>query len=261
MKTYKPTSDGQRSRISSEFDEITTSKPEKSLLAPLTEKGGRNNTGRITVRHRGGGHKKRYRIVDFKRSVQNVEAKVVSIEYDPNRSAKIARVFSLKSKEHFYIIAPEKLERGFLVEKGENTKYNLGNTLPLKDMPLGTFIHCIGTNSRFDKPTLQRAAGTFAQLVQKGSSFCVIRLSSAESKKVLPRTLATIGVVSNSDHQQITLGKAGRNRWKGVRPSVRGVAMNPIDHPHGGGEGKSSGGRPSVTPWSKPAHGKKTRKK
>jgi large subunit ribosomal protein L2 len=170
-------------------------------------------------------------------------------------------VFSLKSKEHFYIIAPEKLERGFLVEKGENTKYNLGNTLPLKDMPLGTFIHCIGTNSRFDKPTLQRAAGTFAQLVQKGSSFCVIRLSSGESKKVLPRTLATIGVVSNSDHQQITLGKAGRNRWKGVRPSVRGVAMNPIDHPHGGGEGKSSGGRPSVTPWSKPAHGKKTRKK
>merc|ERR1711904_379636 len=200
-----------------------------------------------------GGHKRTYRSL-VNRS--NFALSIVErLEYDPNRSAKIARVFSLKSKEHFYIIAPEK------VEKGENTKYNLGNTLPLKDMPLGTFIHCIGTNSRFDKPTLQRAAGTFAQLVQKGSSFCVIRLSSGESKKVLPRTLATIGVVSNSDHQQITLGKAGRNRWKGVRPSVRGVAMNPIDHPHGGGEGKSSGGRPSVTPWGRPTKGQPTRSK
>ena len=258
LKQLKPTTPSNRHTIL-KVDGTAKIIPLKSNAKGLHKSGGRNHRGKITVRHKGGGHKRTYRSL-VNRS--NFALSIVErLEYDPNRSAKIARVFSLKSKEHFYIIAPEKLERGFLVEKGENTKYNLGNTLPLKDMPLGTFIHCIGTNSRFDKPTLQRAAGTFAQLVQKGSSFCVIRLSSAESKKVLPRTLATIGVVSNSDHQQITLGKAGRNRWKGVRPSVRGVAMNPIDHPHGGGEGKSSGGRPSVTPWSKPAHGKKTRKK
>ena len=233
--------------------------PLKSNTKGLNRSGGRNHSGKITVRHRGGGHKRSYRKID-NRTTYDLSL-VERIEYDPNRSANIARLYSLKSKEHFYILAPDKLEEGFLVERGVNSKFKLGNSLPLREIPLGTLIHCIGSSSRREELVLQRSAGTFAQLVQKGSSFCVVRLSSGENKKLSPVTLATVGAMSNPAHQQVVLGKAGRNRWKGFRPSVRGVAMNPVDHPHGGGEGKSSGGRPSVTPWAKPAHGRKTRKR
>ena len=257
LKQFKPTTPSNRHTIL-KINGETKVFSLKSKVKGLNKLGGRNHKGKITIRHRGGGHKRLYRKID-KRPCFELSV-VESLEYDPNRSAKIARVFSIQSKEHFYLIAPENMQEGFFVEKGPNVKYNLGNSLQLQNMPLGTFIHAIGTKVRLTEPVLQRAAGTFAQLVQKDSDFCVIRLSSGESKKVLPETFATIGVVSNLDHQQVVLGKAGRNRRKGIRPSVRGVAMNPVDHPHGGGEGKSSGGRPSVTPWAKPAHGRKTRK-
>lgn len=257
LKQYKPTTPSNRHTLLKVSND-TKNSPLKSRTKGTHKLAGRNHKGKITIRHRGGGHKRLYRKID---SRSGFDLSIVeSLEYDPNRSAKIARMFSIKSKEHFYVIAPENLQEGFFVEKGDRSKYNLGNSLQLRHMPLGTFIHCVGTKARLTKPILQRAAGTFAQLVQKSSSSCLIRLSSGELKNFLPETFATIGVVSNMDYQQIILGKAGRNRWKGFRPSVRGVAMNPVDHPHGGGEGKSSGGRPSVTPWAKPAHGRKTRK-
>lgn len=240
-------------------DENTKNIPLKSKTVGIRKLGGRNHSGKITVRHRGGGHKRLYRKIDNRSSFDL--SLVERLEYDPNRSAKIARLYSIESKTHFYILAPEKLEEGLLVQKGTNSKFMLGNSMPIGNIPLGALIHSIGTKARLEKSVLQRAAGTFAQLIQKGSSYCVIRLSSGENKKLSPSTLATIGSVSNSDHQQVVLGKAGRRRWNGFRSSVRGVAMNPLDHPHGGGEGKSSGGRPSVTPWAKPAHGRKTRKR
>jgi large subunit ribosomal protein L2 len=257
LKQYRPTTPSNRHTLL-KVSSGTKNLPLKSRTKGIHKSGGRNHKGKITIRHRGGGHKRLYRKLDQRPSFDL--SIVESLEYDPNRSAKIARMFSIKSKKHFYVIASENLQEGFLVEKAYDSKYNLGNSLQLRNMPLGTFIHCIGTTARLTKPILQRSAGTFAQLVQKSSSFCLVRLSSGELKQFLPETFATIGVVSNFDHQQVILGKAGRNRWKGFRPSVRGVAMNPVDHPHGGGEGKSSGGRPSVTPWAKPAHGRKTRK-
>jgi len=258
LKKLNPRTPSTRQTIL-RVDDNKENDPLKCKTFGICKSGGRNHSGKITVRHRGGGHKRLYRKLDD-RSAFGLSL-VERLEYDPNRSATIARLFSMESKEHFYILAPEKLEEGFLVQKGADSKFKLGNSIPIGNMPLGTLIHCIGTKSRLKKSVLQRAAGTYAQLIQKSPSFCVIRLSSGENKKVLPSTFATVGSVSNADHQQMVLGKAGRKRWKGFRPSVRGVAMNPVDHPHGGGEGKSSGGRPSVTPWAKPAHGRKTRKR
>ena len=259
MKTYKPTSDGQRSRISSEFDEITTSKPEKSLLAPLTEKGGRNNTGRITVRHRGGGHKKRYRIVDFKRLVQNVEAKVVSIEYDPNRSARIALVKSEDGRK-FYMIAPDKIKVGEVVNSGADVDVKNGNSMPLKSIPVGSSVHNVeivpGKGA-----SIARSAGTVVQVMAHEFGYVLIRMPSGEVRKVLEDCIATVGQVGNLDHKNQKLGKAGRNVHRGRRPTVRGLVMNPNDHPHGGGEGKTGVGmKHPKTPWGKPALGKRTRK-
>ena len=259
MKTYKPTSDGQRSRISSEFDEITTSKPEKSLLAPLTEKGGRNNTGRITVRHRGGGHKKRYRIVDFKRLVQNVEAKVVSIEYDPNRSARIALVKSEDGRK-FYMIAPDKIKVGEVVSSGADVDVKNGNSMPLKSSPVGSSVHNVETVPG-KGASIARSAGTVVQVMAHEFGYVLIRMPSGEVRKVLEDCIATVGQVGNLDHKNQKLGKAGRNVHRGRRPTVRGLVMNPNDHPHGGGEGKTGVGmKHPKTPWGKPALGKRTRK-
>lgn len=259
MKTYKPTSDGQRSRISSEFDEITTSKPEKSLLAPLTEKGGRNNTGRITVRHRGGGHKKRYRIVDFKRLVQNVEAKVVSIEYDPNRSARIALVKSEDGRK-FYMIAPDKIKVGEVVNSGVDVDVKNGNSMPLKSIPVGSSVHNVETVPG-KGASIARSAGTVVQVMAHEFGYVLIRMPSGEVRKVLEDCIATVGQVGNLDHKNQKLGKAGRNVHRGRRPTVRGLVMNPNDHPHGGGEGKTGVGmKHPKTPWGKPALGKRTRK-
>ena len=259
MKTYKPTSDGQRSRISSEFDEITTSKPEKSLLAPLTEKGGRNNTGRITVRHRGGGHKKRYRIVDFKRLVQNVEAKVVSIEYDPNRSARIALVKSEDGRK-FYMIAPDKIKVGEVVKSGADVDVKNGNSMPLKSIPVGSSVHNVETVPG-KGASIARSAGTVVQVMAHEFGYVLIRMPSGEVRKVLQDCIATVGQVGNLDHKNQKLGKAGRNVHRGRRPTVRGLVMNPNDHPHGGGEGKTGIGlKHPKTPWGKPALGKRTRK-
>ena len=259
MKTYKPTSDGQRSRISSEFDEITTSKPEKSLLAPLTEKGGRNNTGRITVRHRGGGHKKRYRIVDFKRLVQNVEAKVVSIEYDPNRSARIALVKSEDGRK-FYMIAPDKIKVGEVVSSGPDVDVKNGNSMPLKSIPVGSSVHNVETVPG-KGASIARSAGTVVQVMAHEFGYVLIRMPSGEVRKVLEDCIATVGQVGNLDHKNQKLGKAGRNVHRGRRPTVRGLVMNPNDHPHGGCEGKTGVGmKHPKTPWGKPALGKRTRK-
>jgi large subunit ribosomal protein L2 len=246
------------------FREVTSDNQKKTPLKKETKglksSGGRNHTGKITIRHRGGGHKRSLRKVSFN-STEFDSAVVERIEYDPSRSAKVARLFSTLTKEHLYIVAPEKLEKGSLLQRNASSAFRLGNSMPLKDIPLGTLLHCVGSRLRFDKGVLQRSAGTFAQLLEKTETFSTIRLSSGENKKLSPKTLAVIGGVSKTEPLCLVIGKAGRNRWKGIRPSVRGVAMNPVDHPHGGGEGKSSGGRPSVTPWAKPAHGKKTRKR
>ncbi|MEC7880634.1 MAG: 50S ribosomal protein L2 [Chloroflexota bacterium] len=259
MKTYKPTSDGQRSRISSEFDEITTSKPEKSLLAPLTEKGGRNNTGRITVRHRGGGHKKRYRIVDFKRSVQNVEAKIVSIEYDPNRSARIALAKSEDGRK-FYMIAPDGIKVGEIVNSGADVDVKTGNSMQLKSIPVGYLVHNVETIPG-KGASIARSAGTVVQVMAHEFGYTLIRMPSGEVRKVLEECTATIGQVGNLEHKNQKLGKAGRNVHRGRRPTVRGLVMNPNDHPHGGGEGKTGVGmKHPKTPWGKPALGKRTRK-
>ena len=233
-------------------------KPLKKKTKGTKKFGGRNHTGVITVRHRGGGHKRSRRKISFDTNFDS--AIIENVEYDPNRSAKIARLFLALTKEHLYIIAPEKLKTGFIIERKTLSDFKLGNSMSLEKIPLGTLVHCIGTNLRYNKGILQRSGGTFAQLIEKTSFFCTVRLSSGVNKKLSPKTLAVIGSVSKSEPSQLVVGKAGRSRWKGIRPSVRGVAMNPVDHPHGGGEGKSSGGRPSVTPWAKPAHGKKTGK-
>lgn len=258
IKIYKPTSPGRRFQSVLTFEELTSIKPEKSLLRPLTRTGGRNVYGRVTSRHIGGRHKRRYRVIDFKRDKIDVPAKVATIEYDPNRSAHIALLYYVDGEKR-YIIAPLKLKVGDTVISGENADIKPGNALPLKNIPFGTFIHNVEL-----KPgkgaQLIRGAGTFGQLIAKEGKYVQIRLPSNEVRLVLNMCFATIGQTGNIDHENISIGKAGRKRWLGRRPRVRGVAMNPVDHPLGGGEGKSSGGRHPVTPWGVPTKGYKTRK-
>lgn len=260
VKKYNPTSPARRFMSVSTFEEITRKDPEKSLLAPQKRKGGRNSYGRITVRHRGGGAKQKYRVIDFKRDKDNIPAKVSAIEYDPNRSARIALLTYIDGEKR-YILAPDGLKVGDQVVSGPDADIKLGNALPLENIPLGTVIHNIEL-----KPgkggQLVRAAGNLAQLMAKEGGYAQIRLPSGEVRKVNIRCKATIGQVGNVEHENISIGKAGRKRWMGFRPTVRGVVMNPSDHPHGGGEGKSPIGMPSpVTPWGKPTLGYKTRKK
>lgn len=260
VRKYKPTSPARRFMTVSTFEEITKKEPEKSLLAPLRKKAGRNSYGRITVRHRGGGAKQKYRIIDFKRDKDGIPAKVSAIEYDPNRSALIA-LLAYADGEKRYILAPNGLKVGDTVFSGEGSDIKLGNALPLENIPLGTVIHNIEL-----KPgkggQLVRSAGNEAQLMAKEGSYAQVRLPSGEVRKIQMRCRATIGQVSNLEHENISIGKAGRKRWMGIRPTVRGVVMNPSDHPHGGGEGKSPIGMPSpLTPWGKPTLGYKTRKK
>ena len=241
------------------FEEITTSTPEKSLLLPLKKKGGRNNNGRITVRHRGGGHKRRYRNIDFYRNKQEVPAKVASVEYDPNRSARIS-LLHYADGEKRYILTPSGLKVGDVVFSGENADIKTGNALPLKNIPVGTMLHCIELRPG-KGAQLGRSAGSTIQLMAKDEDYAQIKLRSGEIRKVRIECMATVGTVGNPEHMNIKKGKAGRNRWLGRRPTVRGVVMNPVDHPHGGGEGKTSGGRHPVTPWGKPTKGAKTRKR
>ena len=258
LRKLKPNTPGQRQRSVSAFDSITKSEPEKSLLAPLKKKGGRNNNGRITTRHQGGGHKRRYRIIDFKRDKTGIPAKVVAIEYDPNRSARIA-LLAYADGEKRYIIAPDKLAVGATVTSGPDAQPDLGNCLPLRHVPLGTFVHAIEM-----KPgkgaQMARSAGTYAQLQAKEGRYATLKLPSGEIRQVPVECVATVGTTSNPDHMNVEWGKAGRKRWKGIRPKTRGVAMNPVDHPMGGGEGKASGGHPQ-SPTGVPAKGYKTRKK
>ena len=259
IRRYKPTSPGRRFMSVSTFEEITKTTPEKSLLEPVTKKGGRNNNGRITTRHQGGGHKRRYRIIDFKRLKDGVPAKVAAIEYDPNRSANIALLHYLDG-EKAYILAPAQLRVGVLVQSGPDADIKVGNALPLENIPTGTLVHNVELQPG-QGAKMARSAGSGIQLVAKDAGFAVLRLPSGEMRRVPLTCRATVGQVGNVDHQNINWGKAGRNRWKGKRPSVRGSAMNPVDHPHGGGEGKSKGGRHPVTPWGVPTLGKRTRSK
>lgn len=259
IKKYKPITPGLRFKTSDAFDDVTKKQPEKSLTVPLKRTGGRNNQGRITLRFRGGGHKKKYRIIDFKRDKRGVPATVKAIEYDPNRSARIA-LLTYADGEKRYIIAPDGLKVGDTVMAGENAEIRVGNALPLERIPLGLMIHNVelypGKGGQ-----IARAAGVAAQLVAKEEGWGLIKMPSGELRKFKLNCYATIGQVSNQDHINISLGKAGRKRWLGRRPHVRGVAMNPVDHPMGGGEGKTSGGRHPVSPWGLLAKGKKTRKK
>lgn len=241
------------------FDEITRSKPEKSLTRPVKSTGGRNNNGRVTSRWRGGGHKRTYRIIDFKRVKHGIPAKVFSIEYDPNRSAFIA-LLHYADGEKSYILAPAGLKPGDVVESGEGSDIKPGNALPIKNIPLGTIIHNIEMKPK-KGAQLVRSAGGYAQLMAKEGRYANIKLPSNEVRLVLQECYATIGALGNSEHENVTIGKAGRNRWLGRLPRVRGVVMNPVDHPHGGGEGKSKGGNHPSSPWGQPAKGFKTRKK
>lgn len=257
IKSYKPTSAGRRHQTCSTFEEITTSVPEKSLMVKLKKTGGRNNFGRITSRHIGGGHKQKYRIIDFRRNKLNIPAKVASIEYDPYRSARIA-LLNYVDGEKRYIIAPLDLKVGDTVIASSDADIKPGNSLPLKAIPLGTIIHNI--ELKMGKGAqLARSAGTFAQLMAKEGKYAQVKLPSGEVRYVNIDCTATIGQVGNIDHENVSIGKAGRSRWLGKRPKVRGVAMNPVDHPHGGGEGRTSGGRHPVTPWGIPTKGYKTR--
>ena len=259
VKKFKPTSPGRRFVTVSTFEEVTTDKPEKSLLEPLKRQSGRNNKGRVTVRHRGGGHKKQYRLIDFKRNKDGIPAKVATIEYDPNRSARIA-LLNYQDGEKRYIVAPVGLEVGMTVVSGPGVDIKVGNCMPLKNIPLGTVIHNLELYPK-GGAQLVRSAGASAQLMAKEGKYAHIRMPSGEMRLLLQECRATIGQVGNTDHENITVGKAGRSRWAGKRPTVRGVVMNPVDHPHGGGEGRSPIGRNPVTPWGKPALGARTRKK
>lgn len=259
IKKIKPTSPARRFQTYSAFDEITRKKPEKSLLRPLKKSGGRNTLGRVTSRHRGGGHKRQFRVIDFKRDKDGIPARVASIEYDPNRSANIA-LLHYADGEKRYILAPLGIHVGDRVHSGKGSEIRSGNALLLRDIPLGTPIHNIELNVGHGGQIV-RSAGNYAQLMAKEGKFALIKLPSSEVRMVLLDCKATIGQIGNQDHENISIGKAGRNRWKGRRPHVRGVAMNPVDHPHGGGEGKSSGGRHPVTPWGVPTKGYKTRVK
>ncbi|MBN2032477.1 MAG: 50S ribosomal protein L2 [Deltaproteobacteria bacterium] len=257
IKRYKPTSAGRRNMTHSTKEEVSRKKPEKKLLAPLKKTGGRNSLGRITARHRGGGHKRMYRIIDFKRDKDGIPAKVASIEYDPNRSSHIA-MLNYADGEKRYIIASSGLKVGDKVISGAGCEIRTGNALLLKDIPLGTSIHNLELNQGHGGQ-LARGAGSHAQLMAKEGKYAQIKLPSGEVRMVSLECKATIGQAGNAEHQKIRIGKAGRTRWLGKRPRVRGVAMNPVDHPHGGGEGKSSGGRHPVTPWGVPTKGYKTR--
>ncbi len=258
-KKLKPTTPGTRHRIAPVFDDITESKPKvKRLLKGKGQSGGRNNRGRMTSRHRGGGHKRRYRYIDFLRDKHDIPAKVQSIEYDPNRSARIA-LLAYADGEKRYIIAPNKLTVGDTVISGENVEPDLGNALPMRNMPPGTFIHNIEMHPG-KGGQICRSAGTVAQMIAKTDQYVTVKLPSGEVRMILGRCYATVGNTSNPDHFNTSLGKAGRNRWKGNRPFTRGVAKNPVDHPMGGGEGKASGGHPR-SPWGQSAKGKKTRKR
>lgn len=259
IKVYRPTSPGRRNMSVSGFDEITRSKPERSLLAPLRKKGGRNNRGVVTMRHQGGGHKRRYRIIDFKRNKLNISGRVDSIEYDPNRSARIALII-YQDGDRRYILAPAGLSVGDTVMAGPDADIRPGNALPIRNIPLGTMIHNVeiypGRGGQ-----LVRSAGNGAQLLAKEGSMAQVRLPSGEVRYIEMSCMATIGTVSNADHSNLNWGKAGRKRWFGVRPGVRGIAMDPSSHPHGGGEGRSPVGmKAPKTPWGKPALGKKTRR-
>ncbi len=258
-KKFKPTSPGRRFVTVSTFDEITAKEPEKSLVEPVKRTGGRNNKGRMTVRHRGGGHKRLFRIIDFKRDKDGIPAKVATIEYDPNRSARIA-LLNYADGEKRYIIAPAGLVVGQTVVSGVGSDIKTGNCLALKNIPLGTMIHNIELYPK-GGGQLVRSAGTAAQLMAKEGKYAHIRMPSGEMRLLLQECRATIGQVGNVENENITIGKAGRKRWLGFRPSVRGVVMNPTDHPHGGGEGRSPIGRNPVTPWGKPTLGARTRKK
>ena len=255
-RSFKPTSPGRRFMTISDFEEVTRGTPEKSLLAPVHRTGGRNNNGRITTRHQGGGHKRRYRIIDFKRTKDGVPATVASIEYDPNRTARIALLHYADGAKA-YIIAPQRLAVGATVQSGADADIRPGNALPLSAVPVGTTVHAVelrpGQGAR-----MCRSAGTSAQLVAKEGGKALLRLPSGELRRVAELCRATIGAVGNATHQNESGGKAGRARWLGQRPGVRGTAMNPVDHPHGGGEGKTKGSHP-VTPWGKPTLGRRTR--
>jgi large subunit ribosomal protein L2 len=260
IKKYKPTSNGRRGMTVSDFAEITTSTPEKSLLAPLKNKGGRNNQGKLTVRHQGGGHKRQYRLIDFKRTKDGIPGRVATIEYDPNRSANIALINYLDGEKR-YILAPKNLEVGMEVMSGPEADIKVGNALPLANIPVGTVVHNIEL-----KPgkggQLVRSAGTSAQVLGKEGKYVLVRLTSGETRMILAECRASIGQVGNEQHELIKIGKAGRSRWLGIRPTVRGSVMNPNDHPHGGGEGRAPIGRKSpMSPWGKPTLGFKTRKK
>jgi large subunit ribosomal protein L2 len=257
IKKYSPVTPTLRFRTVSDFAEITKSEPEKSLLGPKRSTGGRNNQGRVTSWHRGGGHKRRYRNIDFKRNKRNVEARVASVEYDPNRSARIALLHYVDGDKR-YIIAPKGLEVGATVLAGDDAPFNVGNALPLWKVPLGTLVHNIELKPGHGGQ-IARGAGCFAQVMAKEGDNVTLRLPSGEVRMVHRSCYATIGEVGNADHENVVSGKAGRTRWLGRRPHVRGVAMNPIDHPMGGGEGKSSGGRHPCSPWGQLAKGKKTR--
>ncbi len=258
IRQLKPNTPGQRQRSVATFDEITKSKPEKSLLAPVKRHGGRNNNGRITTRHQGGGHKRRYRIIDFKRDKIGIPARVAAIEYDPNRSARIA-LLNYVDGEKRYIIAPNEVSVGQTIVSGPDAAPEAGNCLPLSKIPLGSYVHCVEM-----KPgkgaQMARSAGTYAQLTAREGKYASLQLPSKEVRLVPVICMATIGTTSNPDHMNIDQGKAGRNRWRGIRPKTRGVAMNPVDHPMGGGEGKASGGHPK-SPTGVMAKGFKTRKK
>jgi large subunit ribosomal protein L2 len=259
LKQYRPTSPGRRGMSGSSFEEITKSKPERALLAPLKKKGGRSNQGKITVRHQGGGAKRRLRLIDFKRDKLGIPGRVAAIEYDPNRSARIALIFYADGEKR-YILAPNELNVDDVIKSGEGAEIKPGNALPLKLIPTGTMIHNIemvpGKGGQ-----LVRSAGVSAQLMAKEGEYALVRMPSSEVRRIRSDCLATIGQVGNLDHRSIALGKAGRKRWMGIRPTVRGSAMSPRDHPHGGGEGRSPIGMPGPkTPWGKPALGYRTRK-
>jgi large subunit ribosomal protein L2 len=260
MRKLRAVTPGSRWALLPSFDEITKSKPEKSLLSSLKKSGGRTSDGHVTSRHRGGGHKRRYRLIDFKRDKPGISARVASIEYDPNRSARIA-LLCYADGEKRYIVAPEGLKPGEVVESGENAEIKVGNALPLRNIPVGTFIHNVELKPK-KGAQLARSAGAYAQLIAKEGGYGQLRLPSGEIRNVPEACMATIGVASNIEHENIAIGKAGRSRWLGRRPQSRGVVMNPVDHPHGGGEGKSPQGNPHpVSPWGTHTKGRKTRKK
>lgn len=257
IKTYNPTSPAMRFRTSLKNEELSKNRPLKKLTEPKTRISGRNNKGRLTIRHHGGGHKKLYRIIDFRRDKKEIPAKVISLEYDPNRTARIA-LLSYADGEKRYILAPNGLAVGSSVVAGENADILVGNALPLKNIPLGTMIHNIELR-KGKGGQMARSAGTAAQLLAKEAGYAQIKMPSGETRMVHLECYATIGQVGNLNSENISIGKAGRKRWLGIRPTVRGVAMNPIDHPHGGGEGRTSGGRHPVSPWGVPTKGYKTR--